>query len=779
MEPQYDHQKSEEKVYSLWEQSGFFNPDKLPKSLILNPKSSFCVVMPPPNANGALHIGHALFVTLQDIMTRFNRMRGKKTLWLPGADHAGFETQTVYDKKLEKEGKNRFQIPRNELYKEMYAFSMENKKIMENQLKKLGASCDWSRETFTLDPEIVEEVQKTFVKMHEDGLIYRGLRTVNWCVKHQTALSGLEVKHKEEIGKLYYLKYGPFTLATARPETKFGDTAVAVHPNDKRYKTYIGREIEVEGLLGTFKIKIIGDKVVDPKFGTGVLKVTPAHDPKDAEIGARHNLEIKQVIDRYGKLNELTGPYAGMKVLEAREKIVENLKAKGLLIKIDENYTHNLAVCYKCERILEPIPLPQWYIKTKPLAKPAIEAVEKNKIKIIPERQKKVLLHWLKNIEDWNISRQIVWGIQIPAWFCENTKEKQNNKSAQNNDTSSHDALRAEALGNGARLVSKRGAPLRGSGREPQERADRGSGRSASCEPIIALQKPSHCPSCKSTNLTQDPDVFDTWFSSGQWPYLTLGWKNNGKHSKDFKDFYPTSVMETGSDILFFWVARMLMLGIYRTGKIPFKTVYLHGLVRDKDKQKMSKSRGNVIDPLGVAEEFGTDAVRAALVAGNTPGTDTIISEDKIRGYRNFTTKLWNIARFVSMQHSEGDRISFGDTISKKEKIYLKALEVIKKKVTKHLEAFEFHLALETVYHYIWHEFADKIIEETKPRLQNGSESEKEATRALLKTLLQESIKMLHPFMPFVTEEIYQELQFKEIVSPKEIRSPLLMTERW
>ncbi len=702
MDPRYNPQESEEKIYSLWEQSGFFNPDCLPKSLILNPSSSFCVIMPPPNANGALHIGHALFVTLQDIMIRFNRMRGKKTLWLPGADHAGFETQSVYDKKLEKEGKNRFQIPREELYKEMYEFSMENKKIMEGQLRRLGASCDWSRERFTLDPEIAEEVQNTFIKMYKDGLVYRDLRTVNWCVKHQTALSGLEVKRKEEKGKLYYMKYGPFTLATARPETKFGDTAVAVHPKDPRYKKYIGKEIEVEGLLGKFKIKVVADDAVDQKFGTGVIKVTPAHDPTDFEIGQRHNLEIKQVIDRYGKLNGLAGPYAGMKVAEAREKITEDLNTKGLLVKIDENYAHNLAVCYKCERVLEPIPLPQWFVKMKPLAKPAIEAVEKNKIKILPAHQKKILLHWLKNIEDWNVSRQIVWGIRIPAWF--------------------------------------KGEEVRVSQKSPGE------------------------------GWTEDPDVFDTWFSSGQWPYLTLGFKDNGKHQKDFKEFYPTSVMETGSDILFFWVARMIMLGLYRTKKIPFKAVYLHGLVRDKDRQKMSKSKGNVINPLAVADEYGADAVRAALVAGITPGRDSAISEDKIRGYRNFSTKLWNIARFISMQQK--DQISSEDTISKtsktnsKQKSHLKKLRETKTKVTKHLEHYEFHLALETVYHYIWHEFADKIIEDSK----------KNPDPELLKKILGECLVMLHPFMPFVTEEVWQRLHEKEKDMNK---NNLLMAKTW
>lgn len=654
--------------------------------------------MPPPNANGSLHIGHALFVTLEDIMIRFARMRGKKTLWLPGADHAGFETQTVYDKKLEKEGRNRFKIPREELYKEMYAFTEENKKVMEHQLRKLGASCDWSREKFTLDPDIIEEVQKTFIKMYKDGLIYRGLRTVNWCVKHQTALSDLEVKYVEQKDPLYYMKYGPFTLATVRPETKFGDTAVAVNPKDQRYKKYIGKEIEVEGLLGKFKIKVIADKAVDPEFGTGVIKVTPAHDPTDFEISQRHNLEIKQVIDRYGKLNEKTGLYQGLKVDEARKKVAEDLKQKGLLIKVEEDYIHSIATCYKCGRQLEPLPLPQWFIKMEPLAKKGIEAARKGTIKFHPPRFKKIYLDWLKNLRDWNISRQIIWGIRIPAWF--------------------------------------KGEKIHVGEKSPKE-----------------------------NGWAQDPDVFDTWFSSAQWPYLTLGFKDSGKHDKDFKNFYPTDIMETGWDILLFWVSRMIMMGLYRVGKIPFKHVYLHGLVRDKDRQKMSKSKGNVIDPLGVAAEYGTDAVRMALIVGNTAGNDPIISEDKIRGYRNFATKLWNIARFISMNY---EKPKTKPIATAKDRKNLKQLEIIKKKVTKHLENFEYHHAAETIYHYTWHTFADKILEEAKPNLSP-------ATLETLTTIFTECLKMLHPFMPFVTEEIFQHLQ--ELQSKK--KKTLLMVEPW
>ena len=730
----YNHTESEEKIYDLWEKSGYFNPDNLPipksSKLVANSSNakakSFCVIMPPPNANGALHIGHALFATLQDIMTRYWRMKGKKALWLPGADHAGFETQVVYDKKLEKEGRNRFKIPREELWQEMYDFTQKNKSTMENQLRKLGSSCDWSREKFTLDADIIEEVQKTFIQMHKDSLVYRKRRLVNWCVKHQTALSELEVEHVEEKAPFYYMKYGPFTLATVRPETKFGDTAVAVHPEDKRYKKYIGKEIEIEGLLGKFKIKVIADKAVDPKFGTGVIKVTPAHDFNDFEMGERHNLEAKQVIDRYGKLNAKTGPYAGMKIKEAREKIAEDLAEKGLMEKIDENYTHTIATCYKCKRPLEPLLLPQWYIKTEPLAKRAIQAIEKKKIIYHPDSYRKITLHWLKNIQDWNISRQITWGIRIPAWLHEQ------------------------------KCIPKKG-------REKEMKK---------CEEIkISIEKPE-CEYCDAEYI-QDPDVFDTWFSSGQWPYLTLGFKDSGKHNKDFKEFYPTSVMETAGDIIFFWVTRMIMMALYRTGSIPFKDVYLHGLVRDKDKKKMSKSKGNVIDPLGVAAEYGSDAVRMALIAGNTPGRDTVISEEKIRGYRNFTTKLWNIARFILMQEYDTEAKT---TPTPKDKKYIKEFETIKKKVGTYIEKFAFHQAAETTYHYIWHTLADKIIEEMKPRLNGKNEKDKTAAIATLHTLLEGSIKILHPFMPFVTETIYQEMMSQE---SKASEKKMLMVETW
>jgi len=725
----YNPQEVEEKIYKKWENSGYFDPDNLPafktKPYTLNPKP-FCIIMPPPNANGSLHLGHALMTALEDVMIRYKRMRGFKTLWLPGADHAGFETQVVYEKKLEKEGRSRFEIPSDKLWQEIWDFTQKNKGVMEEQLKRLGASCDWSRKKFTLDKDIIEKTQDTFIQMHKEGLIYRGNRLVNWCVKHQTGLSELETKHEERIDPLYYIKYGPVSVATVRPETIFGDTAVAVNPKDKKYKNLIGKEIEADVAVGKINLKVIADKVVDIEFGTGAVKVTPAHDQADFEMWQRHKDEIegpKEVINHLGKIdlknyfskNEIYEKLQGLKVFEARKIIVEELQKKGLIEKIDNDYKHDVSLCYKCSNILEPRLMSQWFVKMEPLAKPAIKAVEKGEIKFIPTRFKKVYFHWLKNIRDWNISRQIVWGISIPAWFC---KE---------------------------------------------------------CDEIaISKEKPTKCNKCKKTNIEQDKDVFDTWFSSGQWPFLTLGYsdkQNIGgerrKAKSDFEQFYPTDVMETGWDILFFWVARMIMLGLYKTGKIPFKYVYLHGLVRDKDKQKMSKSKGNVIDPLGIVNEYGADALRMALIIGNTPGNDLAFSEEKVRGYRNFANKIWQASRFVLMNTPRTNLHEFNHKLpriklSAYDKKQLKEFENLKKSVIKEMDSFKLYIAGEKIYHYFWHTFADKIIEENKNRLKEGNESERHAAQFVLLEILTGSLKLLHPFMPFITEEIYQNLPNKD-----------------
>ena len=686
---QYNAKEVEDKIYRLWEKSGFFNPDKLPS----RHKKSFTIIMPPPNANGSLHIGHALFVTLEDIMIRYNRMKGRRALWLPGADHAGFETQTVFDKKLEKEGRNRFQIPPEQLYKEMLEFTLTNKKVMENQLKRLGASCDWSREKFTLDEDIVKVVYETFEKLKKDGLVYKGKRIVNWCTKHQTSLSDVELKHEEKTAPLYFIKYGPITVATGRPETMFGDVAVAVNPKDARYKNLIGKEIPLP--LTDRKIPVIADALVDIKFGTGAVKVTPAHDPVDFEIWQRHLGEIpepKEVINKFGKLDGEAGAYAGLNVEEGRKKVVEDLEKFGLIERTNNNYEHTVALCYRCNRIIEPLILDnQWFVKMteKPLGKgklslrdSAVKAVKNKEIVFIPKRMEKIFLHWMRNLRDWNISRQIPWGIPIPG-----------DESGQ---------------------------------------------------------------------------VFDTWFSSGQWPFATL--KATQKKG-DFEKFYPTDVMETGWDILFFWVARMVMLGTYATGKSPFKYVYLHGLVRDKERQKMSKSKGNVIDPLGVIDLYGADALRMALVVGNTPGNDPVIYEEKIKGYRNFSTKIWNASRFVLMNLKDY-KPSAKVQLSSKDKKVIKDLQKTIKQITKEMDEFKFYSVSEKIYHYFWHTFCDKIIEEQKPRLYGESIKEKQNSQHLLITLLFESLKLLHPFMPFITEEIYQQLPLKK-------KQKCIMVEEW
>lgn len=732
----YNPKEVEEKIYKKWEESGLFNPDNLPVKKNAKP---FCIIMPPPNANGYLHLGHALMNALEDIMIRYKRMRGFKTLWLPGADHAGFETQVVYEKKLEKEGRNRFQIPRDQLWQEMWNFTQENKKNMEGQLRRLGASCDWSREKFTLDPDIISKVQDAFVQMYKDGLIYRGERLVNWCPKHQTGLSDLEAKYEERTDPLYYIKYGPITLATVRLETIFGDTAVAVNPKDNRYKDLIGKEIEVDLLIIKRKLPVIADEAVDPSFGTGIVKVTPAHDPADYEIWQRHKKEIKgpiEVVDKFGKMDlvkhfsnsDLAKEFQGLKVHDARKLAAHEMEKRGLIVKIDHEYKHNVGTCYKCGSILEPRLLPQWFVKMEPLAKSAIEAVKKGKIKFIPERFKKVYFHWLKNIRDWNISRQIVWGIRIPAWQCQDCKEW---------------------------IVSK-GKPKK------CDKCD----KNIRVNPHLIRDNP---------RIQQDEDVFDTWFSSGQWPFLTLNYPDG----KDFKEFYPTDVMETGWDILFFWVARMIMLGLYKTKKVPFKYIYFHGLVRDKDKQKMSKSKGNVVDPLGIVSEYGADALRMALIVGNTPGSDLVYSEDKVRGYRNFANKIWQATRFILMNLEDFD-FNKKPKLTASDKKKVVEFEKLKKKITKQMDSFKFYQAAEEIYHYFWHTFADKIIEESKPAIKGDNIVVKNSAQYTLYEILTGCLKFLHPFMPFITEEIYQHMfTLQSLNKKRKDMAEFLMIERW
>ncbi|MGE5541338.1 MAG: valine--tRNA ligase [Bacillota bacterium] len=696
----YDPAATESRIYEAWEKSGYFNPDNLPGDRT----EPFTIIMPPPNANGSLHAGHALFVTLEDIMTRYARMRGKKALWLPGADHAGFETQVVYEKKLEKEGRSRFQMTREELYQEIMDFTLANKSFMEGQLRQLGASCDWSREKFTLDPEIIEVVYATFKKLDEDGLLYRAPRIVNWCPKHQTSLSNLETEYVERTEPYWYLQYGPFVISTSRPETKFGDKYVVMHPDDPRYAEYQeGDTLELEWINGPVTATVIKDEAVDMEAGTGVMTITPWHDKTDFEIAKRHHLEYEQVIDDRGKLLPIAGEFEGMKILEARPKIIEKLAEKGLLVRTDENYTHSVQLCYKCSTLIEPQIRDQWFVKMEPLAKPAAEAIEKDEVRILTESHKRIALHWLSNIEDWNISRQIAWGIPIPAKLCDSC----NTGFVDLNDTI------------------------------------------------------TTCSDCGGA-VRPDPDTFDTWFSSGQWPFATLGYPEN----PDFKTFYPTSVMETGADILFFWVVRMTMLGLYRTGEVPFKNVYLHGLVRDAKGQKMSKSKGNVISPLEVTALYGTDALRMGLVVGNTPGTDLNLDPKKVEAYKKFANKLWNVARFVfdnAGETQESDATTDVELVTE--------FNAVVTDVTSDMDNYRFHLASEKLYHYVWDRFAAEILEESKTIFKEGDPAAQQARRAALLVILKDCLKLLHPFMPFVTEEIYQAHPHKQ--------SEFLMVESW
>ncbi|MEX1120208.1 MAG: valine--tRNA ligase [Candidatus Paceibacterota bacterium] len=704
----FDPKEHEESIYTRWEESGFFNPDNLPATAQGARTETYAIIMPPPNANGSLHAGHALFVTLQDIMIRFRRMNGFKTLWFPGADHAGFETQVVYEKKLEKEGRSRFKMEPDDLYKEILEFTLSNKTFMEGQLRQLGASCDWSRELFTLDERVIKTVNHTFKKLVDDGLAYRGARIVNWCSKHQTSLSNLETVSEERVDKFYYLKYGPFVIGTARPETKFGDKYVVMHPDDARYKEYTdGQTIDLEWINGPITATVVKDEAIDMEFGTGVMTITPWHDATDFEIAKRHNLDYEQVIDEHGKLLPIAGEFEGMKILEAREKIIEKLDKKNLLEKIDEKYTHTISLCYKCNRIIEPQIKDQWFIHMKPLAEPAIKAIENDEVRILTDQHKKVALHWLNNIQDWNISRQIVWGIPIPAKIC-----------------------------------------------------------TACSEGFVDLDDEiKECATCGGA-VRKDTDTFDTWFSSGQWPFITLGYPEGD----DFKNYYPTSVMETGHDILPFWVIRMVMLGIYCTGEIPFKNVYLHGMVRDAQGIKMSKSKGNVISPLEVSDQYGTDALRMSLIVGNTPGTDLNLNLDKVNGYKKFANKIWNISRYV-LTSIEGADLSEKPPLTKADEARLKELNSIVAEVTKHIETYRLDLAADTAYHYVWHTFADVIVEESKPAIQGEDEVVKKSAQWMLYEILTVSLKILHPFMPFITETIWSKLPRKE--------QDLLMVAPW
>lgn len=676
----YQSQNEERRIYDKWEKGGYFNPDNLPR----RHKEPYSVIMPPPNANGRLHVGHGLDMTLKDIAIRFQRMRGKKALFLPGADHAGFETQMVFEKKISKEGRSRFKMSHEELYKEIWDFTMKNKNLMEADIRRLGVSCDWSRKKFTLDKDVVCKVQDIFIKMYADGLVYRDERIVNWNPKFQTSLSDIEVEFVEQKDPFYYLQYGPFVIGTVRPETKFDDKYVVMHPDDERYREYKhGQKIELEWINGPITATIIKDKVIDMGFGSGVMTITPWHSLVDFGIAERHSLDKEQIIDWNGKLLPIAREFAGMKIQDARPKIIERLKEKGLFVKVDENYTHAVAICERTKVPIESQIKKQWFVKMKPLAEKVIESVEKkSEINILPDHQKKILLHWMRNTIDWNISRQIVWGIPIPAWFK-----------------------------NGEIKVSHTSP---GEGWE------------------------------------KDHDTFDTWFSSGQWPLLTLGFPDG----KDYKKYYPTDLMEAGSDLVFKWIPRMIMFGLYLGKQIPFKNVYFHGMVNDANNQKMSKSKGNVVSPIEMSDKFGTDALRMALIVGNAPGSNIALSENKIKGYKHFANKIWNITRFILTNIEDLDTKNPPKFLDKDKK-NIKEINIISKEVTKDLEDLRFDLAGNKIYHYIWHTLANLILEDSKKYLNEGTEEERKSTQLMLYTILAISLKLLHPFMPFVTEVIW------------------------
>ncbi|MFC1789877.1 valine--tRNA ligase [Patescibacteria group bacterium] len=757
MDKRYNHQEWEQKIYDLWEKGKYFTA-KIPsksldqRSIVPGTRSSsgqktpFTILLPPPNANDPMHAGHSLF-TIEDILCRYHRMKGDPTLFLPGTDHAGIETQYVFEKHLAKKGKSRFDFDRQTLYQLINDFVEKNRGIAKTQLKQHGFSLDWSREQYTLSPKILKTVFETFRKLHQDGLIYRDEKMVNYCPHCGTAFSELEVNYEERQDPLYYLKYGPFTIATVRPETKFGDTAIAVHPDDKRYQKLIGTEFIYQSLIGPRKMKVVADKAVDPEFGTGAVKVTPAHDPNDFEIAQRHNLPIIKVIDLNGRLTKQAGHFAGLTIFQARKQVVAELEKKGEMVKTDYNYQHRVGLCYRCKRVIEPMLMPQWFIKIAPLARPAIKAVKTNQIKIFPPRFKKIYLQWMENIKDWNISRQIVWGPRIPAWYCLDC----NPAISISFITSDHQ----KKTGSYQQLKKKYSF----------SEIKKGLQSLTAPKKATYILDNKSCSVCQRKHLIQETDTFDTWFSSGQWPFATLGFPKN----KDFEYFYPTTVLDTLWDILFFWVARMIMLGLYRTGKIPFRVAHMHCRVVDKKGQKMSKSRGNVVNPSEIIDKYGADALRMSLVFGVAPGSDIPLSEDKVRAMRNFANKVWNIGRFLTILSKDQPIIPpFSKDLpglTKNDQKIIKDLNVMVKKTTKWINSYRFDFASQGIYHFLWHRFADEYLEESKDKAREQNST----TLSVLYHVYLTSLKLLHPFMPFITEAIWDIMDKKKkplIVSP-------------
>ena len=711
----YNPRETEMRLYRWWEERGYFTPH------IDWSKEPFVISMPPPNVTGALHMGHAMFVTLEDLMTRYHRMKGDPTLWLPGTDHAGIATQLQVEKELAEEGKTRWDLGREAFEARVWAWKEKYGGYITQQLRRLGASCDWSREKFTLDPDLNRAVTEAFVRLYEKGLIYRGEYMVNWSPNLQTAVSDLEVEYFEEPATLYYFKYmlkgsdEYIPVATTRPETILGDTAVAVHPEDERYQKHIGKQVIVP-ILGR-EIPVIADEYVDREFGTGALKVTPGHDPHDYEIAQRHGLPTINIMNKDATLNENAGPYAGMDRFEARQRLWEDMERAGLTLKT-EPYTMRVPRSQRGGEIIEPLISTQWFVKMKPLVGPAIRAVKEGAIRILPERFEKVYFHWLENIRDWCISRQLWWGHRIPVWYVNGSREE---------FIVAHDE-----------------------------------------EEAYRKARDKYGP---DVTLEQDPDVLDTWFSSALWPFSTLGWPDEEK--EDYRYFYPTTVMETGYDILFFWVARMIITGLEFTGKPPFRIVYLHGLVRDAQGRKMSKTLGNIIDPIEVIEKYSADALRFTLATGSTPGQDINLSEKRIEGGRNFANKIWNMGRFVvanlealtdeeraALAHTTFDADALA-SLPLTERWIVSRIHQLIAEVTDHMEAFRFGEAGRAIYHFLWDEFADWYVEASKTRLyasQGPRDGRAMTARRVLVYVLERALRLLHPFMPFITEALWQHL---------------------
>jgi valyl-tRNA synthetase len=733
LEKAYDHSKVENNIYKMWLDSGYFTPENLPNAETREP---YTIIMPPPNVTGTLHMGHALMTSIEDILVRWERMRGKKTLWLPGTDHAAIATQSKVEKLLEKEeGKRKHDLGREEFLKRVEKFAFESHDTIINQLKSMGASTDWSREAFTLDEQRNLAVRTAFKKFYDLGLIYRGHRVINWDVKGQTTISDDEVVYQDRVSKLYTFKYSkdfPIAISSTRPETKLGDTAVAVHPDDERYQKYIGQEYDAEFAGEKIHIKIIADKSVEKDFGTGGLGVTPAHSMVDYEIAQRHSLPLKQIIDEKGKMLVGKENILGKKTTEAREAVVEWLKAEGLLEK-EEDITQNVATAERTGGIIEPLPKLQWFVavnkkfklehseikdiksgETVTLKKLLLHAVESGQINIMPEHFAKIYFQWIENLRDWCISRQIWYGHRIPVWHP---------AAIEFNNPEGHEFK-------------------------------------VSIEDI------------KDPKWVQDSDTLDTWFSSGLWTFSTLGWP---EQTADLQTYHPTDVMETGYDILFFWVARMILMTTALTGQIPFKKVYLHGIVRAADRQKMSKSKGNMVNPLDMSAKYGTDAVRFALVFNTAPGTDMALAEDKIKGMKHFGNKLWNITRFVitNLENYElGNKNYEYKPLTKADEEILSALKFTVEKVTEGLENFHLHAAAQEIYQFTWHSFADIYVEASKKQLLD--DELKTNTQAILHYSLLIILKLLHPFMPFITEHLWQLLKKQGLV-----KTDLLMVELW